>query len=239
MAQYDTFARFYDAVNGEPEERIAHVLDALARFAPAAASVLELGCGTGAVLAGLGSGLELVGVDLSESMLEYARRRCPDARLLRADITTLDLGERFDAVVCVYDTLNHVTTLEGWRSVIRVASAHLVPGGLLVLDVNTLGRLRDLGEQAPWVHDFDGHTLVMSVDFTDEPLAAWDIRIFEDLGAETYRHHREVITELGVALDVLVEMLEDDFELLDLRDPDGRVATDDSTRALLSARRRP
>jgi len=54
MAQYDSFAPFYDAVNGEPAELITHVLDAITRFGPTTQRVLELGCGTGAVLAGLG-----------------------------------------------------------------------------------------------------------------------------------------------------------------------------------------
>lgn len=238
MAQYDTFAQFYDAVNGEPEDRITHVLNSLSRHAPSASSVLELGCGTGAVLAGLGSGFTLTGVDLSPAMLEIAHRRCPQARFVHADITTVDLGETVDAVLCVDDTLNHVTTLDGWRSVIRAASQHLNPGGVFVFDLNTVGRLRDLGDQAPWVYDFDGHTLIMSVDCSHDPLAEWDIRIFEHLDDDSYRLHHEVIFELGVALSMVRELLDEHFDLLDALDPEGHPATDDSVRALICARRR-
>jgi SAM-dependent methyltransferase len=79
MEPYDAFASFYDAVNGEPDELINRILSYLRSFAPDAQSVLELGCGTGAVLAELGSGLALTGVDRSLPMLDYARRRVPDA----------------------------------------------------------------------------------------------------------------------------------------------------------------
>ncbi len=236
--QYDVFAPFYDAVNGEPEELVAQLLDVISRHAPAARRLLELGCGTGAVLAGLGSGLERTGVDRSARMLEHARRRCPDVRLVEGDITTFTLGERFDVVICVFDTLNHVTSTDGWRDVFARAHEHLNEGGLLVFDLNTVGRLRDLGDMAPWVYDFDGHTLVMDVDFRDEPLAVWDIRIFEHLTGATYRLHHERIVELGVGLAEVRAMLATHFEVLEESDTRGAPPTDDSVRALLVARRR-
>ncbi|MBW4029792.1 MAG: methyltransferase domain-containing protein [Acidobacteria bacterium] len=239
MTPYDAFAQFYDAVNGEPEELVTQLLDALARFAPDARSLLELGCGTGAVLAGLGSGLELTGLDMSERMLAHARRRCPDARLLVGDITSFDLADTFDVVVCVFDTLNHVTTPAGWRSVFANAAAHLREGGVFLFDLNTVGRLRDLGDAAPWVYDFDGHTLVMNVDFLDDPLAVWDIRIFERLGDATFRLHHESIVELAVELEHVRTMLSPYFDVLEESDTQGSRPTDDSERAFIVARRLP
>ena len=236
MNQYDVFAQFYDAVNEEPEEIIGTLLGVLARHAPDAQSLLELGCGTGAVLAGLGSGLSRTGIDISPAMLAHARRRCPDARLLTGDITDFDLGETFDVVICVFDTLNHVTSLEGWRSVFAHAAAHLRENGLFVFDINTVGRLRDLGDMAPWVHDFDGHTLVMDVDFRDDPLATWDIRVFERLSDAAFRLHHESILELGVSLEVVRALLSPYFEVLEESDLRGSRATDDSVRALFVAR---
>jgi len=237
MDQYDVFAHFYDAVNGEPEELISRILDYTRRYAPLAESVLELGCGTGAVLAGLGSGLELTGVDRSATMLDYARRRLPAARLVHGDITTLDLERRFDVVVCVFDTLNHVTTAEGWRRVMATAASHLAPGGIFIFDLNTVGRLRELSDNAAWVYDFDGHTLIMDVDFRNEPLAEWDIRIFENRG-DSFRLHHEVIVELGLALEEVRELLATHFDILDQSDPLGARATDHSERAYFCLRRR-
>jgi SAM-dependent methyltransferase len=237
MAQYDRFAQFYDAVNGEPEERISQILAYIDEFRPDASSILELGCGTGAVLAGLGSGFSLTGIDLSPEMLEYARRRCPTARLVRDDITTFSLDGTYDAVICVYDTLNHVTTFEGWKAVFARVAAHLAPGGLFIFDLNTWGRLRDLSDAAPWVFDFDGHTLIMSVDFSEEPLSYWDIRIFEHRHDRNFELHHESITELAVPLDAVREALSSDFSILAESDTLGGRPTDGSTRALFVASR--
>lgn len=232
MASYEKFAPFYDAVNGEPRERILQILDAIASYVPDATSVLELGCGTGAVLVGLGSGLSLTGIDETEEMLAYARRRCPTARFIRGDITSFSLPEKFDVIVCVYDTLNHVMTFDGWRSVFDGVRNHLTEGGLFIFDVNTVGRLRDLGEMVPWVYDFEDNTLIMDVAFDDESVALWDIRIFEARGDDEFTLHHERIPELGVPLVRVRDALAPYFDVLEERDADGRVATDESVRAV-------
>ena len=239
MAQYDSFAPFYDAVNGEPEELTSQILSAFGRFEPGAHRILELGCGTGAVLAGLGSGFDLTGIDLSAAMLAHARRRTPGARLLEADITCFELPETFDAAICVFDTLNHIVSLDGWKSVLDNVAHHLRDGGLFVFDLNTVGRLRDLGDMAPWVYDFDGHTLIMDVDFAAEPIAVWDIRIFEHRGGDSYRLHHETIKELGVSLATVREMLSEHFEILEESDTQGSSPSDHSLRAFIVARRVP
>ncbi len=238
VTAYQEFAPFYDAVNGEPAERSRRILDYIGEFRPATKSVLELGCGTGAVLAGLGSGLSLTGLDLSPEMLAYAKRRCPSARLYQADMSTFHRPEQFDVVLCVFDTLNHVTTFEGWLATFERVHAHLVEGGLFIFDVNTLGRLRQLGDSAPWVHHFDRHTLIINVEFDGRCLAQWDIRIFEQLHERHFVLHHEQITELAVPLDQLKSALATDFELLVETDPSGETPSDESSRANFVFRRR-
>jgi SAM-dependent methyltransferase len=237
MAQYDSFARFYDAVNGEPGDRVSQILGFIEQYRPRTRSVLELGCGTGAILAGLGSGFSLTGLDLSGEMLTYARRRCPGARLIRGDITAFSLSEKFDVVVCVHDTLNHVTTFEGWTSVFANVADHLHDGGLFIFDLNTLGRFRDLGDMAPWVFDFDGNTLIMDVDFDAEPIATWNIRIFERQRDDSFELHHESILELGVALNQVRDALVPDFNIIFESDTLGSTANNESARALIVAQR--
>ena len=148
---------------GDRSADINRVRDYIKRYQPGAASLLELGCGTGAVLAGLaadvsltgadepvtgsgppvtGSGLSLTGVDLSEEMLAIAARSVPAARLVHADVTSFSLGTQFDVVICVFDTLNHLPSLHAWRAMFDRVHEHLADGGLFFFDVNTTGRLR-------------------------------------------------------------------------------------------------
>lgn len=238
MAAYREFARYYDAINGDPVETSLKILSHIERYRPQADSVLELGCGTGAILAGLGSGLAVTGVDLSPEMLEIAARRCPDADLHLDDMTTITLPTRFDVVLCVFDTLNHVPTFDGWISMFERVSTHLVDDGIFVFDINTIGRFRRLAEMAPWVHDFDGHTLIMNVEFDDGVHSEWDIRVFEHREDKNFVLHHEVIVELGVTLPQLRDALARDFDLLEETDTTGAAPTDESDRAYFVYRRR-
>lgn len=71
---------------------------------PAEASVLEIGCGSGELLARLHA-IRKVGVDLSARQIAAARTRLPDAEFHVQAGEALELGERFDYII-VSDTLN-------------------------------------------------------------------------------------------------------------------------------------
>ncbi|MQA00373.1 MAG: methyltransferase domain-containing protein [Dehalococcoidia bacterium] len=98
--------------------------------------VLELGCGTGRVAAVLAAdGLEVTGVDLSPAMLEVARARAPGIRWLEDDMRSLDIGERFDAVIVPLGGLQHLETVDDVVAAFEVIAAHLDAGGVVVVDV--------------------------------------------------------------------------------------------------------
>ena len=65
---------------------------------PAGASVLEVGSGTGDLLAATAPARG-VGIDLSPEFVELARKRHPDLTFLEMDVEALDLHERFDYVI--------------------------------------------------------------------------------------------------------------------------------------------
>ncbi|MEI6271140.1 MAG: class I SAM-dependent methyltransferase, partial [Chloroflexota bacterium] len=51
--------------------------------------VVELGCGAGRILAALSTAdRALVGLDIDEAALSFARERLPNAELIRADLLT-------------------------------------------------------------------------------------------------------------------------------------------------------
>lgn len=90
----------FDAVFAPVTEAI------LGNAAPAAGlRVLDVGCGTGTLLAkSVAAGAMVTGVDISEGMAAAARRRVPEATVVVADAQTTDLraeapGAPFDRVV--------------------------------------------------------------------------------------------------------------------------------------------
>jgi SAM-dependent methyltransferase len=104
-------------------------------------SILDLGCGTGRHSVELARrGYELVGVDLSEGMLERARQRAigkaaGSTTFLRGDIQTIQLERRFDAVLSMFAVVGYQISDRAVRSTLANVRRHLEPGGVFVFDV--------------------------------------------------------------------------------------------------------
>jgi SAM-dependent methyltransferase len=222
----------------DPGPRADRVRQFIDRHRPGAASLLELGCGTGSILTRLTDIAAVTGLDRSPEMLAIAGRKVPRARLVEGDMSSFSLDERFDVVVCVFDSLNHLLTFDAWRSTFDAVHAHLADDGLFVFDVNTVGELRRLGREPPWVHDFDDNVMIMDVAFAEDGLSRWDIQIFEHVGESQYLLHHEEIGELGISLWRIKEALAPAFELLEEVDENGDLPTDDSVKAHFAFRRR-
>ena len=68
------------------------------RLIPAGASVLEVGCGDGELLALIHAGRK-TGIDLSEAQLAHARARMPEATFIAQAGELLDLNTTFDVII--------------------------------------------------------------------------------------------------------------------------------------------
>ena len=133
---YDRFAPLYDRVFGRvlaPGRRA--LAEATAALAPA--SVLEVGVGTGLTLAGYPAGAKVVGIDLSQDMLERARVRA--ARLPGRDISLRAMNaERMEFADASFDcvTLPYVlsVTPNPARLVQEIRRVCKPEGSILVLN---------------------------------------------------------------------------------------------------------
>jgi SAM-dependent methyltransferase len=195
---YGAYARFYDATQGDRAEHATYIQSLLKKHHPRARTVLELACGTGSILKQLQPQYDVTGVDLSEEMLAIARKKLPGVRLVRADMTTVELGEHFDVVLCVYDSINHLTRFRDWEAVFRRAHEHLNDGGVFLFDINTVHRLAASAGAPPMVQWFgDGSLMVIAIVQAPRGAVDWEINVFERVRDSTYRLHLDVIREVS------------------------------------------
>ncbi len=123
------------------------------RFVPPGARVLELGCGTGDLLAALAPDPERsLGVDFSTAMVERARAKYPGLQFSAADAEALGLaGRNFDYVVAS-DLVGHLqdiyATLRGLHAVCH-ATTRLVVTYHNFLWEGALGLAERLGWKMP------------------------------------------------------------------------------------------
>lgn len=127
----DHWAKYADAYDAQLAPYVAPLIDAAA-LTPTS-RVLDIGCGCGAVTlaaARAAPDADTVGVDLSEAMLDLARRRAEaqgvrNARFRRADVQDKDLDGPFDAAISRFGVMFFDDPVAAFNN---VASA-LVPGG--------------------------------------------------------------------------------------------------------------
>ena len=123
--------RFYDVENGWGPD-----FDYCRRLAEAARAVLDLGCGTGLLAAGLAEGRDVVGVDPAAAMLDVARGRPGGGRVtwVEADARTVRLGRHFDLVLLTGHAFQVFLTGDDQKAALASIAAHLAPEGRFIFD---------------------------------------------------------------------------------------------------------
>jgi SAM-dependent methyltransferase len=124
-------AQFYDAANTWGAD-----FDFCVALAANAASVLDLGCGTGELAAALGRAHDVTGVDPAAAMLEIARARPGGAEVawIEADARSVRLERRFDLILLTGHAFQVILTDEDQSAVLKTIAAHLAPKGRFMFD---------------------------------------------------------------------------------------------------------
>ena len=137
-ADYDPFARVYNLHWGAYARLVVPILEHLVlRHLPGHAPVLDLCCGTGQLAARLtGVGYEVTGVDVSAAMVEIARATAPDADFHVQDVRHPLPVTGFAAAFSIFDSLNHMMTLEDLTRVFQNVRVALRANGHFAFDLN-------------------------------------------------------------------------------------------------------
>jgi SAM-dependent methyltransferase len=142
-------------------------------------SMLDLCCGAGHLaLHFLEAGYRVTGIDLSQAMLQYARKNTEDYNqddqvvLIQADAADFVLSKPVGLVVSTYDSLNHLENFSALKSCFHSVYAALLDGGTFIFDLNTRAGLK-----AQWnniaVEDTEELTLITRSIFDEENERAW------------------------------------------------------------------
>lgn len=137
---YEAFSNVYDKLmqNVDYKKRTEYLISIFKRFDKIPSLMLDLACGTGGFTEQfLNSGIDVIGVDASEDMLNIARERLPQCLLLNQKAEELDLFGTVDGAVCLMDSLNHITDYKDFKKAIARTALFLESGRLFVFDLNT------------------------------------------------------------------------------------------------------
>lgn len=145
QGEFDAVAQYYDHLMRTVPYRawVDYVEEILERWRARPRRVLDLACGTGKVGSEMiRRGYEVIGADLSEPMVRACARQDPPLAAVVSDASKLALAaESFDAIVCLYDSLNYILDLETFAAAMAEGHRVLRSGGLFIFDLNTIRAL--------------------------------------------------------------------------------------------------
>lgn len=135
---YERHARNFDQDRSRSLQEKAW-LDRFMRHLPTQATVLDVGRGMGEPIARyfIESGLGVVGIDSSRSMIEMCQERFPASEWLVADMREIALGRRFHGILA-WDSFFHLA-MDDQRAMFPRFAAHALLGAPLMF---TAGALR-------------------------------------------------------------------------------------------------
>jgi len=178
---YTGFAKYYDQVLGSRKERVGpFIKEVISKYHPEAGLVLEIACGTGNILGELKDEYDVEGLDLSHEMLEIAKKKLPEVKFHQDDMTKFFLSKKFDVVICVFDSVNHLLAWQQWVDTFKRASEHLSKGGIFVFDVMSLERQQVFLNQSEKKTEF-GERYATKRAMIGEPPAKviWNFKVYE------------------------------------------------------------
>ncbi len=160
--------------------------------------ILDMGCGTGRLSIALAEGgAQVCGVDPDAAMLACAKEKGAglDIDWQCCTLPQVEGQACFDAVTASLDVVNHITDEQELMDSFCAARRLLRRGGVLVFDVNTEKKFREvyaqnayvfrsLGAFAAWENDYD----------EEEELCRFTVDVFTQQGS-SYTRKTDVIDE--------------------------------------------
>ncbi len=182
--------------------------------------LVDLGCGTGRFLKAFSDlNYDLIGIDASSNMLEHCRERffeeAQQPILLQQDLRQFELYGTVDVMICLLDTVNHLTAEVDLAAFFDLCHNYLHPGGVFIFDCATAHHFEQtLGDRVFFSVAAD-HTLWWQNTYQqDEQFNRADLILFEPVavddltGDDLYLRRDTTIEERFYPLDVLCQQLQ-------------------------------
>jgi SAM-dependent methyltransferase len=137
---FGIYSQYYDLLYAEKDYKgeVNYIESLINKFSPGAHKILDLGCGTGKHASLFSEkGFEVVGVDLSESMLERARQKEQGNSALsfmQGDVREFRTDQKFDVVTALFHVMSYQVTNADIVATLQTAKHHLKEGGIFIFD---------------------------------------------------------------------------------------------------------
>lgn len=232
-------SQYYNSLMGDYSSITKTVNNLVKSYVSKNTSILELGCGTGNILKSLPKQYDLHGLDNSEGMLTLAQQKMPKVAFYLDDMRTYSLGREFGAILCVFDSINHLPTFSDWEKLFKNTARHLSNDGVFIFDMNTLVRLETLATFERTVLKLDANTIAtIKIKKEKKPLYSVTFQFFENIKSKDLEYTEEKVFESSFDLKKVETSLSKYFTVLKKIDPYRESLTDKTGRVFFVCKKK-
>lgn len=184
--------------------------------------ILDLGCGTGDITYLMAkSGYDMIGVDISQEMLNIARENNSHENILylNQDMRKFELYGTVDVIYSSLDCINYITDKRDLKKVFKLCKNYLNPNGILIFDINTEYKFKNVLDKNTFVYDTDNEYLVWQSEYNSKSkICTFFLDMFYK-NKNSYDRYYEEQEERAYSVSELSEVLKlSGFEILGIYD---------------------
>lgn len=213
MEQYTTLAYLYDHLMDHIDYKniTDYIVKIFKIYNLNPETILDLACGTGTITTELyRKGFRMIGTDISCDMLEVASSKSNNQILyLCQDMRNLELNNKVDAVICMFDSLNYITSYRDIKNIFKKVSAYLNDNGLFIFDMNTEYKLSQILGRNTYTYSDDKTTYIWENEYNKRNKICNFYLTFFVKENELYRKYEEQHSEKGYSIDEIEYALSD------------------------------
>lgn len=178
---YGNFAKIYDDLINEDinyEEMCSRIMEICKNQNISFNNYLDIACGTGNVTKRIAKNFkESFAIDLSEDMLREAfdkfKKEKIKCKILRQDMTELNLNRKFDLITCVLDSSNYIIEESKFIQYIQGVKDHLNNEGIFIFDINSYYKLSTILGNNTYTYNEDEVFYVWENSFENDLLSMY------------------------------------------------------------------
>lgn len=243
MDAYTSFAEVYDLfMDNVPYEAWGQfLLQLLQENGIEDGLLLDLGCGTGKMTRIMSDyGYDMIGADNSYEMLDIARGESdPTILYLLQDMREFELYGTVRAIYSVCDCINYILEPEELREVFSLANNYLDPGGLLIFDINTPYKYREILADHTFAETREEGSFIWENYFDEKTqINEYDLTLYISDDDDRFLRFQETHYQKAYTLEQIKQLLQEaGMEFVAAYDSYSKVSpAEDSERILIIAR---
>lgn len=212
---YNEFSYYYDALmeDMDYEKWSSYIIDVIEKNHINCKDLCEMACGTGKMAINMARrGFSVTAFDLSPDMLSVASERAASSRVnirfLQQDMCDIKIKETFGTILCLCDSINYITEIEGLKSAFRWVYDHLKSGGVFIFDINSSYKLKNIIGNNTFTYNTEDLCYIWDNYTGDDDVVEFYLTFFAKQGCLYKRFdevHAERIYETQYIIDLLKE----------------------------------